>query len=81
MDAGSGIMRHLDDFQIIPFKTVNTYNSPYVFPELHLTFPKGISRNELFHHKDREKIGGTTTGIIWLVIIISQDHPMTPDGL
>ena len=81
MDAGSGIMQHLNDLQIILFKDFITYNSSYVFPEMHLTFSRGISRNEVFHHKDREEIGRTTTGIIQLVTIISQDHPMTPDGL
>ena len=34
-----------------------------------------------FCHKDREEIGGATAGIIQLAIVISQDHPMTPDGL
>ena len=48
---------------------------------MHLTFSKQIGANEIFDHKDREKIGRTTTGIIWLAITISQDHPMTPDGL
>ena len=29
-----------DDFQIIPFKDFNTYNSCYTLPEIHLTFPQ-----------------------------------------
>ena len=57
------------------------YNSPYVFPEMHLSFSRAIGRNAIFHHKDREEIGGSTTGIIWLAIVISQDHPITPDAL
>ena len=34
----SGIMSHLDDFQIIPFENFNKYNSPYIFPEMNFTF-------------------------------------------
>ena len=48
---------------------------------MHITFSRGISRNEIFQNKDREESGGTTTRIIWLAPIISQDHPMTPDRL
>ena len=40
IDAGSGIMQHLEDFPIIPFENFNTYNSPYIFPERNLTFSK-----------------------------------------
>ena len=42
----------------------------FIFPEMHLTFSTKT-----------EEIGGTTTGIIQLTIVISQDHPMTPDRL
>ena len=41
-DAGSGIIGHLDDFQIIPFETFYTSNSPYMFPGMHLSFSNGI---------------------------------------
>ena len=46
-----------------------------------LTFPREIGKNAIFCHKDREEIGRTTIGIIWLAIVISHDHPMTPDEL
>ena len=58
MDAGSGIMSNLEDYQTIHFENFNTYNLPYSFPEIHLTFSKGVGRNELFHHKGREQLAG-----------------------
>ena len=43
-----------DDLQVIPFRNFNTYGALYIFPEMHLTFYREISTNEILHHKDRK---------------------------
>ena len=54
----SGVMSHLENFPIIPFENFNTCNTLYIVTEMNLTFSKGIGRNEIFHHKGREKLAG-----------------------
>ena len=58
MNASSGIMGHLDVFQIIPFKPFNRYNSPYMFPEIHLTFSRDLVEMRYSVTKTEKRLAG-----------------------